>query len=223
MAHRIYAKFGRAAIRTPGRLPRYPPRKKPRTYGSGHARRSLGHVLRWADGSLKAVPSKPSSAPRGTYILSRLYREGMLASLAPPGSPTVDVLVLTPDQSVVASLQVKTRTYGTDKGWHMSVKHESISEPRLLYAFVDLEPQPPVTYIVPSSVVADVIKKSYAAWLAAPGPVASRTTTRSSRRIQPVYKDKFPGYTANWLNEWRERWDLLAAAVASSTGAAVPK
>ena len=157
------------------------------------------------------------------YVLFRLYREGMLASLAPPGSPTVDVLVLTADQSVVASLQVKTRTYGTDKGWHMSVKHESICAPRLFYAFVDLEPQPPVTYIVPSSVVANVIKKSYAAWLAAPGARGQPHNDTKFRRIQPVYKDEFPGYTADWLNEWRERWDLLMAAVASSTGATVPK
>ncbi len=58
------------------------------------------------------------------YVLYQLYRRGMSASLAPPGTPTVDVLVLATDQSVVATVQVKTRTYGADGGWHMSEKHE---------------------------------------------------------------------------------------------------
>jgi hypothetical protein len=85
---------------------------------------------------------------REHYVLYQLYRHGMLASLAPPGTPTVDVLVLATDQSVVATVQVKTRTYGADGGWHMSEKHENIVEPRCFYAFLDLEPHPPATFIV---------------------------------------------------------------------------
>lgn len=145
------------------------------------------------------------------YVLFRLYRQGMLASLAPPGFPTVDVLVLAYDQSVIASLQVKTRTYGTDKGWHMSIKHESISEPRLFYAFVDLEPELPATYIVPSSVVADLLKKSHQAWLTTPGAKGQQRNDNPMRRIQPLYPDEFPGYSPDWLNEWRERWNVLMA------------
>ena len=37
----------------------------------------------------------------------------------------------------------------------MRKKHESVIQPRCFYAFVDFEPEPPVTYIVPSKVVAD--------------------------------------------------------------------
>jgi hypothetical protein len=143
----------------------------------------------------------------------------MLASLAPPRSPTVDVLVLAPDQSVIASLQVKTRTYGTDKGWHMSEKHERIVEPRLFYAFVDLEPQLPVTYIVPSSLVAYVVEKSHEAWLCAPGKRGQQRNPTKLRRIKPTYPDEFPGYTPDWLDDWRERWDLLTASVVPSTEA----
>lgn len=75
------------------------------------------------------------------YVLFRLYRLGLMAALAPPGAPDVDVLVLTPDQEVAAQVQVKTRTYGTDKGWHMKPKHERLVDDRLIYAFVDLEPR----------------------------------------------------------------------------------
>jgi hypothetical protein len=156
------------------------------------------------------------------YVLFRLYRLGMLASLAPPGAPTVDVLVLATDETVIASLQVKTRTYGADNGWHMSIKHESISEPRLFYAFVDLEPELPVTYIVPSNVVADVIKKSHQAWLAAPGARGQQHNDTKFRKIRPAYPNEFPGYAKDWLDEWRERWDLLRSAVASGKETAVP-
>src|SRR5437870_4449807 len=103
------------------------------------------------------------------YVLYRLYRLGLLASLAPPGSPTIDILVLAADERVVATVQVRARTYGTDHGWHMTVKHERIVMPRCFYAFVDFEPNAPVTYSVPSATVADVLKKSHAAWLATPG------------------------------------------------------
>lgn len=82
------------------------------------------------------------------FVLFRLYKRGMLASLSPPGSPTVDVLVLAHDESVIATLQVKTRT-GVHMGWQMSEKHEDISA----HAFVDLdvpEGHLPVTHIIPS-------------------------------------------------------------------------
>jgi hypothetical protein len=147
--------------------------------------------------------------PRQESNLRTRFRK----SLSPERSPTVDVLVLSPDERVIASLQVKTRTYGRDKGWHMSKKHESIVQPRYFYAFVDLEPEQPITYIVPSSVVADVLQKSHQAWLAAPGARGQQRNDNPMRRIQPVYPDEFPGYSPHWLDEWRERWDLPTAAV----------
>jgi hypothetical protein len=145
------------------------------------------------------------------YVIFRLYQQGILASLAPPGFPAVDVLVLAPDQSVIASIQVKTRTYGRDKGWHMSAKHEEIVEPRLFYAFVDVEPELPVTYIVPSAVVAEIVTLSHRAWLSTPGARGQQRNDTKMRRIQPTYPDEFPGYSPTWMDEWRERWDLLRA------------
>jgi hypothetical protein len=171
--------------------------------------------------SQRSALQKALVGPAGEhYVLFRLHQQGMLAALSPERSPTVDVLVLSPDESVIASLQVKTRTYGRDKGWHMRQKHESISHPRYFYAFVDLEPEVPVTYIIPSRVVADVLLKSHQAWLSAPGARGQQRNDNPMRRIQPVYPDEFPGYSPHWLNEWRERWDLLTAAVGADDGAA---
>jgi hypothetical protein len=119
----------------------------------------------------------------------------MLASLAPPGSPDVDILVLSPDQTVVASVQVKTRTYGRDQGWHMSKKHEDIVEERLFYAFVDLESEPPTTYIVPSQVVAEVITRSHRLWLGTPGRGGRAHIDSKFRRLRRDYSPlDVPGY-----------------------------
>jgi hypothetical protein len=133
----------------------------------------------------------------------------MLASAAPPGTPDVDLLVLQSDQTVVASLQVKTRTYGADKGWHMSLKHESIVGSRLFYAFVDLEPDMPVSYIVPSAVVADMLRSSHQAWLASPGKGGRKRNDHPMRRMRPSHEFDIPGYPNGWLEQYREQWDLL--------------
>ncbi len=149
------------------------------------------------------------------YVLFRLYEQGMLASLAPPGAPTVDILVMAPDETVVATLQVKTRTYGADGGWHMSEKHERFVQPRCFYALVDLEPSAPVTYLAPSRVVADVLAKSHRKWLSTPGKRGQRRKDTKMRRIRPSYPDPVEDYPTGWLEQYRERWDFLSAAVSS--------
>lgn len=147
------------------------------------------------------------------YVLFRLYQQGILASLAPPGAPTVDVLVLSPDETVIANLQVKTRTYGTDGGWHMKAKHEQIANARYLYAFVDLEPDGPAVYIVPSRTVAEVLSRAHAAWLATPGRGGRAHEDHDMRRVLPTYGFDVPGYPSGWLNQYLERWDLLETAL----------
>jgi hypothetical protein len=149
------------------------------------------------------------------FVLFRLYKHGMLASLSPPGSPTVDVLVLAHDESVIATLQVKTRT-GAHMGWQMSEKHEDISAPRYYYAFVDLdvpEGHLPVTYIIPSKVVADVVKQSHQIWIEIPGRGGRPHRRNPVRQVLPAYGLHMPDeYQPGWMDKYRERWDLLQAA-----------
>jgi hypothetical protein len=143
---------------------------------------------------------KPLVGPAGEhYVLYRLYFQGMLASLAPPGTPTIDILVLDYSETVIATVQVKTRKAGARSGWVMGVKHETVTRPRCFYALVDLEPELPVVYIVPSAVVAEVVTKSHQAWLAAPGV-----------KGQP-HKDNPVRHLAGgeWLGDYRERWEQL--------------
>jgi hypothetical protein len=148
-------------------------------------------------------------------VLFRSYQQGMLASQTPPGSRTVDVLVMAPEETVIATLQVKARTVGRDHGWHMSRKHERFAEARSFYAFVDLEVSPPVTFIVTSKVVADVVRAEHQAWLAIPGQKGQARRDNDVRRLLSAYAHEVPGYPAGWLNDYKERWNLLRAAVST--------
>jgi hypothetical protein len=96
----------------------------------------------------------------------------------------------------------------------MRKKHESIVQRRYFYALVDLEPDSPVVYIVPSAVVADVIAKNHRAWLNAPGRGGRPHKDNEMRRVAPDYGDlEVPGYPAGWLDQYRERWELLERVI----------
>lgn len=158
----------------------------------------------------RSVVEKSLVGPAGEhYVLYQLHLRGMMAALAPRNAPTVDILVLHPDETIAASLQVKTRRSGTDKGWHMSEKHEQIENPRLFYAFVDLEPSIPSVYIVPSSIVAEVVRESHKAWLATPGRKGQKHNDTTMRRIIPNYPFMVPGYSDGWIDKYHDQWDQL--------------
>ena len=134
----------------------------------------------------------------------------MLAAKSPTGAHAADIVVFSPVMSVGSMLQVKTRTLGADRGWHMRQTHETLIHPRLFYAFVDLQPEQPLVYVVPSEVVADVLVKTHRAWLATPGKGGRPPKDSKMRRILPWLPSPIPGYEGSWLEAYRERWDLLA-------------
>jgi hypothetical protein len=117
----------------------------------------------------------------------------------------------------LCAVQVKARQgKGADGGWHMSKKHETIKAPGLFYAFVDfgsiIDPKP-VTYIVPSEVVAVVIRTMHAAWLAKPGQEGQQRNDSDFRRFMPDYTrncgDGAKPYVEGWLDHYRDAWSLL--------------
>jgi len=102
------------------------------------------------------------------YVLARLSLLGEIAAQAPEGAPTADILIASSAGDRLCSVQVKARqAKGSDHGWHMSKKHEAIKSASLFYAFFDFgkltEPKP-ITYIVPSAVVAEVLQSMHRAW-----------------------------------------------------------
>jgi hypothetical protein len=72
------------------------------------------------------------------YVMCQLLRRGLIAALAPVGVPNTDIVVTDDIGDRMCAVQVKTRVEkGSDGGWHMSVKHESVQSDTLFYAFVD--------------------------------------------------------------------------------------
>jgi hypothetical protein len=146
-------------------------------------------------------------------VLYRLYRLGLLAALSPPGVPEVDILILDAHHRVAASIQVKTRTIGADQGWHMQPKHESMEDRDLFYALVDLEPEYPATCIVPSAVVAAVLRSNQREWLSRPGIRGQAHNDSKVRRLRPKYGDLAPGFEDGWLEPYRDGWDAIRAKI----------
>ena len=142
------------------------------------------------------------------FVMYQVHRMGRMAALAPRNFPHADIMIVSPDGSSSALVQVKTRTRGPDGGWHMSEKHERLVFPDLFYCFVDFEPTEPVTYVVPSARVAEIVREDHAAWLAEPGRGGRAHQDNKMRRIAPR-GTRARCAPDGWMDEWRDKWGLL--------------
>ena len=152
-------------------------------------------------------------------MLCQLLRRGWIAALAPKGVPSSDIIVTDIDGNRQCAIQVKTRSKGSDKGWHMSQKHEELASSHLFYCFVDMEVENslPITYIVPSAVVAAVLKEAHKLWLDTPGLKGKAHNDNKMRRLLPDYlrgrqleAEAMKRIGAGWMEQYREKWELLS-------------
>lgn len=154
------------------------------------------------------------------YVLCQLLRHGWVAALAPEGVPNTDIIVTDVAGYQQFAIQVKTRRdIGSDKGWHMKQKHEDLISPTLFYCFVDMgkkETDPPVTYIIPSAVVAKVLSEAHKLWLRTPGRNGRPHKDNNMRRLLPDYVRGWDLPVkvvqllgAGWIEQYRENWSNL--------------
>lgn len=143
------------------------------------------------------------------FVMYQLYRRGIMVGQPPPGVANVDLLVLDEDAAVIKNIQVKTRSKGADGGWHMKKKHEDLISPLLWYVFVDMELESPACYIIPSDVVATVIRVAHETWMATPGHKGQAHKDTDMRRVRPRYPFPLEKFPDGWMDEYFERWDLL--------------
>lgn len=137
-------------------------------------------------------------------VLSRLLQRGVVAAQAPEGVRKVDILVNPLDGGTPLFIQVKSRQFGSDGGWHMRAKHEAMIEDNLFYCFVDFEPREPVVFVVPSKVVADSIAEDHRIWLATPGKKGQAHNDHDMRRVRP----KMASMPDDWMVQYLENWDF---------------
>lgn len=148
------------------------------------------------------------------YVMSQLLRRGFIAALAPVGVPNADIMVSDQIGKLLRAIQVKTRRdIGSDGGWHMKKKHEDIVSPSLYYCFLDFGKSLsdiPKTWIIPSVVVADVLKCSHESWLNTPGKKGQQRKDGNMRRLLPDYsKNGLQKYSKGWLDQYSEKWSIL--------------
>ncbi len=104
----------------------------------------------------------------------------------------------------------------------MKPKHTDIKGDHLFYCFVDMgktfEDQPQI-YILPSDVVADVIKTTHQYWLAKPGKNGQAHKDSNVRRLLPDYSRLYGSdktkYGTGWLEKYKNAWNLLNLEPAS--------
>lgn len=151
------------------------------------------------------------------YVMSQLLRRNYIAALAPQGVPSADIVITDIQAERLFAIQVKSRRgIGSDHGWYMNAKHEEIHSDFIFYCFVDfgsgLDSQT-VTYVVPSAVVADVLRESHETWLRTPGKKNQPHKDNLIRRFRPDYTSIFgpdhPKYGPGWLSKYREAWHLF--------------
>jgi hypothetical protein len=91
----------------------------------------------------------------------------------------------------------------------MSLKHESISEKDLFYCFVNLELISPSVYVIPSRIVAKVVRDSHGEWLKTPGQKGQKHNDTEMRRIKNDYGPNFKSIKPGWMDKYLEAWELL--------------
>lgn len=163
------------------------------------------------------------------FVMAELLRRGHIAALAPQGVPNADIVVTDLEGSRLCSVQVKTRRdLGSDGGWHMKQKHETLRGERLFYCFVDFGKElrdRPAVHVVPSAVVADALSATHLQWLATPGRNGQPHNDGPMRRLLPDYSRLYKGtpcpYVTGWLDRYQDAWFLLQlepALTESETG-----
>lgn len=172
---------------------------------------------------MRKISSTLVGAAGEYHVLSQLLRRGWIAALAPDGAPNMDILVTDENNEKLCAIQVKTRRdIGSDKGWHMKAKHETMVARDLFYVLVDVGKQPSdptVSYVLPSRVVADCIRDCHRVWLETPGKGGRPHEDSDVRRLSPDHSHIKPNteegrntvdqYGSGWLGRYRENWNVL--------------
>ena len=164
------------------------------------------------------------------YVMCQLLRRGWIAALAPTGVPNMDIIVTDKDSQKLCSISVKTRRdIGSDRGWHMSEKHERIAAADLFYCFINFgknERDSAKCYVVPSEIVANALIVSHKAWHRQPGSRGQELNAKTDmRRLLPdyshharpalqqnepeIYHQVVTQYGPGLLDQYLERWDKL--------------
>jgi hypothetical protein len=109
-------------------------------------------------------------------VLSQLALRGFDANLTLGRTKSVDILISDPVRNKMFKMEVKTHyrnsperstLFGHTLAWVMNKKHEVIVDPTLYYCFVAIKQETHIFrfFIVPSTIVAEYVKRQHEYWL----------------------------------------------------------
>jgi hypothetical protein len=163
--------------------------------------------------ALARIPNHAIYKAGEYYARSRLLLLGYEVQHRQDSPASVIRLVLKEDGREVAELI--TRTTATRKladGWTMGENDQGLNQSGRFYALINLrDPTHPVSYILHSSVVGDVVAKQHTAWHATPRRRGEGQKHQTElRAVRNVWRRmEVPGYPDGWLERYREAWHLL--------------
>jgi hypothetical protein len=132
-------------------------------------------------------------------VLTRLLRYGVVAGQSPRGWKTDDLF-----SHEGLRVQVKTTDKGPRPQW--MVGYDLGVDEMRFYVFVDYrEPITPICYVLPSGKLEEVISNADECYYQQ-RPASKRW---GSRTLSDGWNHDVPDYPAGWLQEYRERWELI--------------
>lgn len=136
----------------------------------------------------KRLPSHLSGAAGEHYVVAELSRRGVVASITPRNTQSIDILASNADGSRQVGIQVKT-TQGSENAWLLDKKAERLHSPTMYYVFVRLNGSEgkPTYHVVESKVIADHVRRGHIEWLRPKkrgGGLKKDTSMRMFRDIQ---------------------------------------
>jgi hypothetical protein len=140
------------------------------------------------------------------HVVAELRRRGIEHRLEAQGRRNDIVLR---SGAAWLTVQVRVTSKGQRQGWLLSRELEGVADDRLIYAFVNTEPSNPETFLIPAGIVSDALRTSHTAWLATPGRGGRPHVDNPMRMILMDYQFPVQGYPPGWLDQFRERWDLV--------------
>ena len=131
------------------------------------------------------------------FVAGELERHGF--TVAVPMSNVKDFDILAIDRSTYKQFAIQVKTTGyRQKKWTLSKKSENLQGDNIIYFFVSLnELDVPEYHIVPSKIVAEIVKRSHQEWLNTPG-----------RQGQPHNDNNIRNFF-DINDEYLNRWDYL--------------
>jgi len=144
------------------------------------------------------------------YIASRLSAENFIATLTLGRTEKYDILALSPKGRAIR-LSVKTAYKETATAFPLSAKDEDGASNDFYYAFVRLNrfKKEPDFWIIPSKVIAPIIKRSQKIWMKTPGRKGQQHKETPMRQLSVIVPNTWHKFYPNWAGKIEQYYKNL--------------